>query len=92
MSVSLLITDVVMPEMSGDELARQLGERRPGLPTLFVSGYSFKRDVSPNQQSPAQAFLQKPYTPEQLCRQVARLLVKVAGSRASGVDKSTIND
>jgi PAS domain S-box-containing protein len=75
LDISLLVTDVIMPEMSGDELARRLEESRPGLPTIFVSGYLFDQKVSTDQAT--RAFLQKPYTPEQLCDQVARLLVNL---------------
>ena len=70
--ISLLVTDVVMPEMSGDELAQRLERSHPGLRTLFVSGYSFDRDL--RERSAGRAFLVKPYTPEALCEQVARLV------------------
>ena len=72
LEISLLVTDVVMPEMSGDELARRLERSHPGLRILFVSGYSSDRDLREN--SAGRAFLGKPYTPEALCEQVARLV------------------
>jgi signal transduction histidine kinase/CheY-like chemotaxis protein len=73
MDISVLVTDVVMPEMSGPELARRLEELRPGLRTLFVSGYSFDEEFGTNQLSTKRAYLQKPYTPQQLCQQVTSL-------------------
>jgi CheY-like chemotaxis protein len=38
--VALVLTDVVMPRMRGDELARQIADERPGLPVLLMSGYA----------------------------------------------------
>ena len=73
LDIWVLVTDVVMPQMSGPELASRLEELRPDLRTLFVSGYSFDQEFEPDQLSPKRAYLQKPYTPEQLCQQVASL-------------------
>ena len=73
LNISVLVTDVVMPEMSGPELAGRLEEMRPGLRTLFVSGYSFDQEFRTDQLSNKRAYLQKPYTPEQLCQHVASL-------------------
>ena len=67
LNISLLITDIVMPRMSGAELARRLEESRPGLRTLFVSGYSWDLEAGKDQESATRAFLPKPYTPEQFC-------------------------
>jgi DNA-binding response OmpR family regulator len=66
----LLITDVVMPGMSGAELARQLRERDPALPVLFVSGYP-EGVVEPARSC---AFLQKPFGGKELVRAARRLL------------------
>jgi CheY-like chemotaxis protein len=71
--ISVLVTDVVMPLMSGLELAGRLEKLRPDLRTLFVSGYSFDQEFSTDQLSAKRAYLQKPYTPEQLCQHVASL-------------------
>jgi signal transduction histidine kinase/CheY-like chemotaxis protein len=73
LDISVLVTDVVMPQMSGPELAGRLEKLRPGLRTLFVSGYSFDQEFGMEQQSAKRAYLQKPYTPEQLCQHVASL-------------------
>jgi two-component system, cell cycle sensor histidine kinase and response regulator CckA len=73
--VHLLVTDVVMPGMSGIELARQLGPGRPGLRVLFLSGYAQDRVGNEGAlQPPGRAFLQKPFTPDALLRQVRGLL------------------
>jgi signal transduction histidine kinase/CheY-like chemotaxis protein len=72
LNISVLVTDVVMPEMSGPELAGRLEELRPGLRTLFVSGYSFDQEFRTDLTN-KRAYLQKPYTPDQLCQHVASL-------------------
>ena len=70
----LLVTDLVMPGMNGRELARFLVHSRPGLRVLFVSGYS-DQQVQPREgQDGSEAFLQKPFTPVVLARQVRRVL------------------
>jgi two-component system cell cycle sensor histidine kinase/response regulator CckA len=72
--VKLLITDVVMPGMDGPELARQVLALRPGLPVLFMSGYTDDEIVRRGLLQVGQPFLQKPFTPEALGREVAELL------------------
>jgi PAS domain S-box-containing protein len=72
--IDLLLTDVVMPLMSGPDLARQLGARRPGLTVLYMSGYS---DEAINHRGVLDAGVQllaKPLTPEQLLKAVAQAL------------------
>jgi len=70
----LLITDIVMPEMGGRELAREALARCPGLGVLFVSGYAgdFRPEDDPG-LSPA-ALLEKPFTPLALARSVREVL------------------
>ncbi len=72
---SLLITDVVMPEMNGLELADRLCQRKPGLKCLFVSGYS--ADIIANQGflPEGMAFLQKPFTIHNLAIKVQAILL-----------------
>jgi PAS domain S-box-containing protein len=69
--VDLLITDVVMPHMSGKDLAEALLKARPGLPVLFMSGYA--QDVMAVGGLP---FLGKPFTAEALLEQVADLATR----------------
>jgi len=68
--VHLVVTDVVMPEMSGRQLADSLQERRPTLKVLFVSGYTDDAITRHGILEPGIAFLQKPFTPESLARKV----------------------
>ena len=73
-SFDLLITDVVMPGMSGPDLVARLTARRPGLRVLFVSGYS-ENDISDQGIiHPGIQFLEKPFTPNALARKVREVL------------------
>jgi two-component system cell cycle sensor histidine kinase/response regulator CckA len=71
--VDLVITDIVMPEMGGNELARQLATERPGLPVLFMSGYT-DGEIAERGLGPDGAFLQKPFTSDVLARKVREVL------------------
>jgi two-component system cell cycle sensor histidine kinase/response regulator CckA len=74
-SVQLLLTDVVMPEMGGRELAKILREKLPGLRVLYTSGYTSEEVVMREGNVKAtDAFLQKPYTPLSLARKVREVL------------------
>ncbi|MFO7894872.1 MAG: ATP-binding protein, partial [Longimicrobiales bacterium] len=69
--VDMVLTDMVMPEMGGRELARHLRERWPELPILFMSGYD---DELADQGAEDSEFLAKPFTPAVLARRVAEIL------------------
>jgi PAS domain S-box-containing protein len=77
----VLVTDVVMPGMSGVELAVAARERRPGLPVVFVSGYTGDTTVA-GSDDPATAFLAKPFDGDDLLRAV-RTTIDAAKSRHS---------
>jgi CheY-like chemotaxis protein len=70
--IDLLMTDVVMPHMSGDELATQLRDTRPGTRILFMSG-SEQQDLGDTLAACA-PFIQKPFTPNTLARKVRDVL------------------
>ncbi len=72
--IALLVTDVVMPGMSGRELADQLREFRPGLRVLFVSGYADNAVLRHGVLEPGLNYLQKPFTPDELARKVREVL------------------
>ena len=71
--IQLLITDVVMPHMSGRELSERLLLVRPQMRTLFMSGYT-DHALLPEDLTPGAEFLQKPFTPQVLARRVRRIL------------------
>ena len=70
----LLVTDVVMPEMSGPEVARHVQDLRPGIRVLFVSGYTADEIGHRGELDPGMAFLQKPYTSQALIRKVRQMI------------------
>ncbi|MBK8004510.1 MAG: response regulator [Gemmatimonadetes bacterium] len=72
--IDLLVTDVVMPRMGGRELAAALQGERPGLRVLFMSGYATDAGPRPGPPTPDSAFLQKPFAPAGLLREVDALL------------------
>jgi PAS domain S-box-containing protein len=72
--IDLLVTDVVMPEMSGRALAERLQAIRPELKTLYLSGYTDDRLVISDAKDEATMFLQKPFTIDALASKVRHLL------------------
>lgn len=73
-AIQLMVTDVVMPLISGPELARRLSLLRPDMKVLFMSGYSDDAIVNHGIIDGGTAFLQKPFTPDALSRKVRQLL------------------
>jgi PAS domain S-box-containing protein len=64
--LDLVITDLGLPSMNGQDLARCLRQERPNLPVLFMSGYGDTESVSP--------YIQKPFSPDELVRRAGALL------------------
>jgi PAS domain S-box-containing protein len=73
-TIHLVITDVVMPGISGRELARELLKSRPQSKVLFLSGYSEDAVMHQGVIEPETAFLQKPFTLQHLARKVREVL------------------
>jgi signal transduction histidine kinase/ActR/RegA family two-component response regulator len=72
--VDLLLTDVIMPQMTGRALADLVTADQPSLPVLFMSGYADSAVVEHGVLQSGRAYLQKPFTPAQLARVVRRVL------------------
>jgi hypothetical protein len=72
--IDALLTDVIMPEMAGPELAEQVRAVRSGLPTLFVSGYTAETLSDRGGLPPGSAFLEKPFAAAALLQALRGLL------------------
>lgn len=70
----LLITDVIMPGMSGRELAKEMANRKLAHRTLFMSGYTDDAIVEYGVLDPGIAFIYKPFTVEALSRKMREVL------------------
>jgi PAS domain S-box-containing protein len=71
--IDLLLTDIVMPGLNGRALADHLRRERPALKVLFTSGYS-EEVAAHGLSADASTFVEKPYTPESLAREVGKVL------------------
>jgi len=72
-SIDLIVTDVIMPGLSGHELVQHLQATRPATKVLYLSGYAEDAVSTPLTESP-KAFLQKPFTLQNLSRKVREVL------------------
>jgi DNA-binding NtrC family response regulator len=70
----MLITDVVMPEMSGPELADRVRKLRPGMRVLYMSGYTDDEMLCRKGLPENSEFLQKPFTPHQFLQKARATL------------------
>ena len=73
-TIHLVITDIVMPGLSGHELVEQLLPARPGVKVLYLSGYAQDAFATPLASDAQKAFLQKPFTLQALSRKVREVL------------------
>ena len=65
---ALLVTDLILPAMSGEQLLERSRERAPGLPAIIASGYPYQP------RTPGVEFLQKPFLPKMLAEAIERML------------------
>jgi PAS domain S-box-containing protein len=80
----LVLVDVVMPGMGGRELGSKIEELRPGIPTLFISGYTDGEILRRGLLEPDAAFLPKPFTVDALVRAVRERLEGPAPAHTGG--------
>ena len=73
-NIDLLITDVLMPEINGPELAAKLQDRQPDLKTLYMSGYTADVIAQNSELETGVHFLQKPFTRDSLAQRVREVL------------------
>jgi PAS domain S-box-containing protein len=83
--IDLILTDVVMPGLSGRELADRLKQRRPGIKVMFMSGYTDDAIVHHGAVEKDAEFIQKPFSPDQLAIKVRAMLVAAAEPGCAGV-------
>jgi signal transduction histidine kinase len=73
-SIDMMITDLVMPQLGGRDLARKLAPENPDLRVLYLSGYTDSVVLQQGMLDPGSWFLQKPFTPVQLAGKVREAL------------------
>lgn len=89
--IHLLLTDVVMPQMSGRELAEKLSRERPEMSVLYMSGYTDDALVQHGISNRTHAFLQKPFSPPVLLAMLVPL-IKEACDRVESSWSAAVND
>ena len=72
--IDLVLTDVIMPGMSGNDMSKRLLKKRPGLPVLYMSGYTDDAIVQHGVLEPGINFIQKPFSPNALALKVRQVL------------------
>ena len=82
--VALLLTDIVMPQISGPEVYKRISLMCPGIAVLYMSGYTDDRLFSSGVSEEGVAFLQKPFTPTALAQKVRTVLDDANRARRTG--------
>jgi CheY-like chemotaxis protein len=72
--IHLLVTDVVMPRLSGKMVADQLKALQPDMKVLFISGYADDTIIQSGKENTSLAFLQKPFSPALLAHKIRAML------------------
>ncbi|MGH7483196.1 MAG: ATP-binding protein [Longimicrobiales bacterium] len=78
----LLLTDLAMPGMGGEEVAERVRGRCPGIPVLFMSGYSEDEVLSRLRASPGFGFIQKPFSPAGVLEHIGEALARLREDEA----------
>ena len=82
-TIDLLLTDVVMPVLGGQELAATLSAKYPGLTVLFMSGYTNSALIHQGAMDGDRSFLQKPFSPDVLLARVREVLDRAKENKAA---------
>ena len=72
--IDLLLTDLRMPEMEGDELARQVRALQPDVKVLYLTSHADRLFGSATHLEPGDAFLEKPFTPRSVAQKIRDVL------------------
>ena len=80
--IDMVLTDLVMPRMGGEELARHLQDAAPELPILFMTGYTRGAALSRAALGPGAEVVHKPFDADTLAERIARMLERTPGARA----------
>ena len=75
-NIDLILTDVIMPEMSGRKLVETLAEKYPGLKSLYMSGYTDDAIIRHGVLEPGMNYIQKPFSPRSLLKKINEVLNK----------------
>ena len=86
--IHLLITDVIMPEIGGHELAVQLIKERPGIDVIYISGYTNDAIARHGVLEPGVTFIQKPFSPGVFLQKIRKLLDKKTAGLSSTKKKA----
>ena len=70
----LLLTDLILPQMSGDKLVLEIIEIRPDMPVIIISGFTDMIDNDKFKQISSKAFMPKPFQPQELAKTVRQVL------------------
>jgi two-component system cell cycle sensor histidine kinase/response regulator CckA len=81
--IRLVVTDVVMPAITGRDLVDRIATMRPGMPVIFMSGYTDEDVIRRGLMERGRRFLQKPFSPDALARQAHEALTQDGGGRVS---------
>jgi FixJ family two-component response regulator len=88
-----MITDVVMPQMSGYELAERFAPLRPEMSVVYISGYDEEMVTDHGSVEPDRQFLQKPFLPTEVAKKIREILDKpVATHKSVGQIPATSDD
>lgn len=72
-TIHLMVTDIVMPEMNGYELSREVRKALPALPVIFISGYADETMLKAASAQENSTVLMKPFSPTELLRRIRAL-------------------